>query len=504
MKKMMCTVLLSMIYSGSAFGNQVIDHVAIAILAKDKAHTLPLYLECIEKQTWPKDKTYLYIRTNNNNDATASILHAWVDKVRDRYAGIYFDDSDVAVHVEKYGQHEWNGERFKVLGKIRQDSVTWARQHNSHYFVVDCDNFIQPHTLEALLRTNLPIVAPLLHVGDSDIALKELGLSNAYSNYHAAIDGNGYYADCPLYYQLWRREIKGLIELPVVHCAYVVRYDVLDKISYDDETGRYEYVIFSDCARKQNIPQYLDTREVYGRITFAQNEVQFKQSPWLAEFGQKAELNRSVVEDKTQEVFTAIYKNNAWGDPESRSGSGSSLHQTNAVRAALPILLQHLNIKTLLDAPCGDCNWISQTDLSHLEAYIGTDIVEDNINNNCHRNIAPSTTFVVKNVISDPIAQVDLILCRDLLPHISFEQIKQTIKNFKKSGSKYLLTTTYEKNEKNYDIHTGYWMPLNLEKSPFNFPKPLMVIDENATDWSNEKFGKRLALWLLEDINIED
>ena len=47
------------------------EFVTIAILAKDKAHTLPLYLACIEAQTWPKKNTYLYIRTNNNNDETA-------------------------------------------------------------------------------------------------------------------------------------------------------------------------------------------------------------------------------------------------------------------------------------------------------------------------------------------------------------------------------------------------------------------------------------------------
>lgn len=117
-----------------------IEFVTIAILAKDKAHILPLYLTCIENQTWPADKTYLYIRTNNNNDDTASILRHWVEKVHDRYACIYFDDSDVPEQVQNYGQHEWNAERFKVLGKIRQDSVHWAQEHNSHYFVVDCDN----------------------------------------------------------------------------------------------------------------------------------------------------------------------------------------------------------------------------------------------------------------------------------------------------------------------------------------------------------------------------
>lgn len=250
-----------------------IEYVTIAILAKDKAHTLPLYLSCIEKQTWPASKTYLYIRTNNNNDETVSVLLEWAERVCDRYAGIYFDDSDVPEQVQKYAPHEWNCERFKVLGKIRQDSVDWAREYNSHYFVVDCDNFIKPHTLEALLGVNLPIVAPMLHVGDT-----------LYSNFHAAVDEHGYLADSPLYNQLWSRQITGLVQVPVVHCTYLVRYEALDKIVYDDGSYRYEYVIFSDSARKRGIPQYLDTREVYGRITFAETPQHLLNEWWLSEF----------------------------------------------------------------------------------------------------------------------------------------------------------------------------------------------------------------------------
>jgi len=467
-----------------------IEYVTIAILAKDKAHTLPLYLSCIEKQTWPANKTYIYIRTNNNNDDTANILLQWVEKNRAHYADIYFDSSDVPEQVQKYGQHEWNGERFKVLGKIRQDSVTWAKAHASHYFVVDCDNFIAPHTLGALLNVNLPVVAPLLRTGTDS----GKGYSNTYSNYHAAIDTYGYMADSPLYYPLLEQQIKGLVQVPVVHCTYLVRHDVLDKISYDDESWRHEYVIFSDSARKQGVAQYLDTRDIYGRVSFAENIEELHKESWSVEFPSL----------HIQKVFTNIYKNNAWGDPETRSGSGSSLQQTKVVRAALPLLLQELTIKTLLDAACGDCNWVSQTDLSHLESYTGIDIVEDNIRNNRDRTFCPSTTFMMKNITEDPIDRVDLILCRDWLTHLAHQQVKQAVKNFKKSGSKYLLTTTYEKNDKNDDITTGYWAPLNLEKAPFNFPKPLLVIDEKATDWCNEKYGKTLALWLLEDINVED
>ncbi len=257
------------------------EYVTVAILAKDKAHTLLLYLECIENQTWPKDKTYLYIRTNNNNDCTASILHAWVDRVRDKYADIYFDDTDVETPVQEYGQHEWNYERFKVLGKIRQDSVDWAHKKKSHYFVADCDNFIKPHVLETIFNTNLPIVAPLLRTDSK-------GASHVfYANYHSSIDKNGYFLSSPLYYQLLNQEVKGLIEVPVIHCTYLIRYDVLDKIYYDDESGRYEYVIFSDSARINNIPQYLDNREIYGRISFAETEAEFQSSSWLGEFGIK-------------------------------------------------------------------------------------------------------------------------------------------------------------------------------------------------------------------------
>ena len=262
-----------------------VDTITIAILAKDKAHTLPLYLKCIEQQTWPSKKTNLYIRTNNNNDKTVEILEAWLEKVRTRYATIHFDKTNVAQPVHKYGQHEWNQERFKVLGKIRQDSVDWARAMRSHYFVLDCDNFIKSDTLEKIAQNNLPIVAPFL------TCYQTLDVKNSlYSNYHAAITSDGYYADCSEYYLLWNQKIKGLIDVPVVHCAYFIRYDVLDKISYDDGSHRYEYVIFSDTARKQNIPQYIDNREIYGYITFAENEHWLQAEPWLAMF--TAEINQ--------------------------------------------------------------------------------------------------------------------------------------------------------------------------------------------------------------------
>lgn len=274
-KKMKYIVIIVIFFINiTAYQNKPIEYITIAILAKDKEHTLPLYLACLENQTWPAEKTYLYIRTNNNNDNTAQMLRDWVDRVSDRYAKIYFDDTDVDVPVQQFGQHEWNYTRFLVLGKIRQDSVDWAYAHNSHYFVADCDNFIFPDTIENMVKTNVPIVAPLLRCYSQKY----------YSNYHDITDENGYYAPSVLYYEILEQKMRGIIEVEVVHCTYFIRHEVLNKMCYDDESARYEYVIFSHNARRKDIPQYIDNRTIYGYISFAETEQEFEEELFLKYF----------------------------------------------------------------------------------------------------------------------------------------------------------------------------------------------------------------------------
>lgn len=201
------------------------------------------------------------------------VLNEWVERNKHLYATIYMDATNVEKPVQKYGQHEWNPEWFSVLAKIRQDSIQFAIDHHSHYFVVDCDNFIHPHTLEAMFQTGLQVVAPLLYTGNT-----------YYSNYHNVANTYGYYEDNPLYYSIWEGKVKGLIQVDVVHCTYFVRNEVLPLISYIDGTTDYEYVIFSRNLRSQKIPQYLDNRVHYGRITFTENETDFQKEPWIKEF----------------------------------------------------------------------------------------------------------------------------------------------------------------------------------------------------------------------------
>ena len=48
--------------------------------------------------------------------------------------------------------------------------------------------------------------------------------------------------------------------------------------------------------------------------------------------------------------FTPFYTNNLWGDSESRSGPGSNHARTAKLRVELPLLLQQIEARTLLDA----------------------------------------------------------------------------------------------------------------------------------------------------------
>ncbi len=86
--------------------------------------------------------------------------------------------------------------------------------------------------------------------------------------------------------------------------------------------------------------------------------------------------------------------------------------------------------------------------------------------------------------------------------HFSEKAVFAALKNFKASRSKYLLTTTYPNTEKNINIVTGGWRPLNLEAAPFNLLSPLTLLDEKWMEKNGENSGKHLGLWKLDDINV--
>lgn len=199
------------------------------------------------------------------------------------------------------------------------------------------------------------------------------------------------------------------------------------------------------------------------------------------------------------EKFTDIYINNKFGGKESRSGEGSNLVQTGVIRQELPKLLDELGVKVFLDAPCGDLHWIKETPLN-VEKYIGVDIVEALVEKNKNQFYNDHyREFYCLNLVENILPRADVILCRDCLVHLHYEDIRKIISNFKRSNSTYLLTTTYTHRDSNFDL-IGVWRPLNLQVAPFNFPQPLKLINEKCTEGRNQFTDKCLGLWLLKDL----
>jgi hypothetical protein len=76
------------------------------------------------------------------------------------------------------------------------------------------------------------------------------------------------------------------------------------------------------------------------------------------------------IELTSRDVFREIYAANLWGNQESRSGDGSSVAGTSDLRSALGQLIRDRGVAVLLDAPCGDFNWMCRTDVGSTR-YIG-------------------------------------------------------------------------------------------------------------------------------------
>lgn len=207
-------------------------------------------------------------------------------------------------------------------------------------------------------------------------------------------------------------------------------------------------------------------------------------------------LNRTLSAEST---FEKIHEENLWGDPESVSGRGSNINSADIICRELPPLLHKLGVHILLDAPCGDFNWMQNVDLGDIR-YLGVDIVSKVIHGNRHNFLANGRQFLHLDITKDTLPEADAILCRDCLIHLSYTHIFQAIANFKRTGAKYLLATQCPGVTENTDIVTGSFRPLNLTLEPFRFPSPIESIHEDGR--SAHESLRLLALWNLQDLPV--
>jgi hypothetical protein len=198
-----------------------------------------------------------------------------------------------------------------------------------------------------------------------------------------------------------------------------------------------------------------------------------------------------------EQVFSKAYSTRVWGSNESYSGRGSELGATESLRLYLPRIFERLNVKTFLDAPCGDWNWMHRVDLSKVK-YIGADIVPDVIKRNQESYRRCNVDFIVADLTKDKLPRSDLILCRDCWVHLSFEDIADILENFRQSGAQYLLVSNSPHVQENTNKITGLdWRHINLMRAPFHFPDPLESFKDHYSD-----VPFFTSLWRIKDLPV--
>ncbi len=203
------------------------------------------------------------------------------------------------------------------------------------------------------------------------------------------------------------------------------------------------------------------------------------------------------------EVFKEIYLKNYWGSATTLSGPGSELAVTKKFIPQLNELFNQYNVKNILDCPCGDFNWMKYVNLKDRK-YLGADIVKELVEVNIQKYKTSEIDFKILDITNDNLPFADLILCRDGLVHFSYEEIFKALKQIKQSGSKYLLTTTFNMFPANFNINTGEWRPINFLKKPFYFPDPIFTINEYLPSDIPKQYTKSLTLWKIDSLRIPE
>lgn len=194
-------------------------------------------------------------------------------------------------------------------------------------------------------------------------------------------------------------------------------------------------------------------------------------------------------------AFSRIYRRRTWHARESISGEGSDLSRTTVIRSRLVPLLRRFDIRSILDAGCGDFHWMREIPLDGV-TYAGVDVVDEVIAHNRRRyQDPPRRVFERMDVARDDLPDADLVLCRDCLVHMPLSHAVAAIQNFRRGGARYLLATTFDGTTVNRDAVMGDWRPLNLSLSPFDLGKPLLLLRERLD--VAEHRDKALGLWAL-------
>ena len=181
----------------------------------------------------------------------------------------------------------------------------------------------------------------------------------------------------------------------------------------------------------------------------------------------------------TKDAMTQIYEKNLWGGDDHDFYSGSGSHDpkyvvpyVNKVKAFLCSFEEAISV---CDLGCGDFN-VGKQLASHSRRYDGVDIVQELIARNQNRYGSDKVRFHCRDIAKDPLPEADCVILRNVLQHISNNEIKALIPKLRQYS--YLIISEHLPNGEyvpNLDIISGQGIRLkknsgvDITAPPFNF-----------------------------------
>ncbi|XP_077048453.1 procollagen galactosyltransferase 1-like isoform X6 [Agelaius phoeniceus] len=236
--------------------------VAVALLARNAAHALPLVLGGLERLRHPKDRMALWVAVDHSIDNTSSLLQEWLGRVRSRYHRVLWRHQEEPTSFpDEEGPKHWSPARYEHVMRLRQEALEAARAMWADYLLfLDADNvLVHPDALAVLLAENRTVVAPML---DSRAA---------YSNFWCGITPQGYYRRTAAYLPIRRRERRGCFAVPMVHSTFLLdlRRERARHLAFHPPPPGYagpldDILVFAAACRHAGVQMFVSNREQFG------------------------------------------------------------------------------------------------------------------------------------------------------------------------------------------------------------------------------------------------
>ena len=145
-----------------------------------------------------------------------------------------------------------------------------------------------------------------------------------------------------------------------------------------------------------------------------------------------------------QQLFDAIYTERMWGGTADRTSGWGSYgdHSTQYIEFVNAFVLER-GIDSTLDIGCGDF-YIGQKICPNVNRYIAADVSAVIVERNRAKfQQFPDTEFRVLDVCADDLPRTDLLTIREVLQHLSNDDISAALLNIEKAKPRFVLVTEH-------------------------------------------------------------